>query len=257
MNTKQIVIVLVALVIAGWMLFNPPYCYVQGTPTRFEGVTLDNGLIRQVDNAQLAIRLGYVAVAAGLLCLITQTSSKTSKAAAPSPPKESGVPPPLTNAQIQAILEHDREYCAVLKAEAVQTGLDPSLLKDAVIVGAYHVEAGARTLADWTARMREDLPSVSEEYLQAAWKELERHPVFTASQTVNVSDAAWYCVLTVRLQCFRQTVNVSDAAPAASQESEKGDGEASGPHPAPRTSLEAAPSRRPVLPETPSLKKRT
>jgi broad specificity phosphatase PhoE len=59
------------------------------------------------------------------------------------------------------------------KLNRLSAGIDPTILKDLVEIGGYHVEAGIRTFAEWAKRMRADLGhEISDENLHAAWNEI-------------------------------------------------------------------------------------
>lgn len=50
-----------------------------------------------------------------------------------------------------------------------RTGLDPQGLADLFTVGAYHIETGIRTFAEWSKKMLEDFGQKARPYLQDAW----------------------------------------------------------------------------------------
>lgn len=51
----------------------------------------------------------------------------------------------------------------------VNSGIDPSLFKPAVTIGAYHLEAGARQFGAWAGQMRQHFPQASEGDLQKVY----------------------------------------------------------------------------------------
>jgi hypothetical protein len=53
-------------------------------------------------------------------------------------------------------------------------GIDPTILKDAITIGAFHLEAGARSFADFSAKMVEEFGEGVRKYLQPAYEALRK-----------------------------------------------------------------------------------
>ena len=53
-------------------------------------------------------------------------------------------------------------------------GLDPSILKDAIAIGAFYLEGGARSFADFSAKMVEEFGEGVRKYLQPAYEALRK-----------------------------------------------------------------------------------
>lgn len=63
------------------------------------------------------------------------------------------------------------------KSSRLSAGIDPTLLKDLITVGAYHFENGARTFIDYSKRMIEEFGEKVKPYLKDVWEQMkENHP---------------------------------------------------------------------------------
>jgi hypothetical protein len=53
-------------------------------------------------------------------------------------------------------------------------GLDPSILKDAIAIGAFYIEGGARSFAEFSAKMIEDFGANVQKYIRPAYEALRK-----------------------------------------------------------------------------------
>ena len=67
-------------------------------------------------------------------------------------------------------------------------GLDPTALADLTVVGMYHIEAGAREIGAWKAKMIEDFGPKVKEFLDNIWKSSSQQ--VTASKRENIVETA-------------------------------------------------------------------
>ena len=79
------------------------------------------------------------------------------------------------------------------KATRSNAGIDPTMLKDAAKVAAYHIEAGAREFADWSKAMVESLGEGIRPQLQKLWEEANKKPETAENpEFVHSSIADWH-----------------------------------------------------------------
>lgn len=72
-------------------------------------------------------------------------------------------------------------------ATKLHAGLDPDLLKDAVIMGSFHIEAGLREFKPWSEQMRKELGDrASEGRLQTIWAGA-RHDLASRAQAAGAA----------------------------------------------------------------------
>jgi Peptidase M15 len=64
---------------------------------------------------------------------------------------------------------------AKLSGSTLRSGLDPELIADAARVGAYYLEAGARSFAAWSAKMADDLGDEIKPHLAEIWSAARAH----------------------------------------------------------------------------------
>jgi hypothetical protein len=62
----------------------------------------------------------------------------------------------------------------ISKAGQLNAGLDPTMLKDLTIVGAYHFENGVRSFADYSQKMVEEFGEKVKPYLKDIWDEMKK-----------------------------------------------------------------------------------
>lgn len=55
------------------------------------------------------------------------------------------------------------------KLGGIHSGVDPTVIADAAILGAYHLESGIRTFAEWSVKMVEDVGEGAKPYLKEIW----------------------------------------------------------------------------------------
>jgi len=62
----------------------------------------------------------------------------------------------------------------ISKAGQLNAGLDPTMLKDLTIVGAYHFENGVKSFADYSQKMVEEFGEKVKPYLKDIWEEMKK-----------------------------------------------------------------------------------
>lgn len=74
----------------------------------------------------------------------------------------------------------------IKKSSQLNAGIDPTLLKDLVTIGAYHFENGVRTFADYSKKMVEEFGEKVKPYLRDVWDKMkEIHPEMTEKEPVR------------------------------------------------------------------------
>lgn len=73
------------------------------------------------------------------------------------------------------------------KLGGLHSGVDPTAIGDLTVLGAYHLEAGARKFSDWSAKMVEDLGERVKPYLDDIWDNVHTHLADLKAADKNVA----------------------------------------------------------------------
>ena len=104
-------------------------------------------------------------------------------APAPAPaPEPTPAPAPAGYGESNTIVSKEKYQAALARLKAglntVKSGIDPTLMPDAIIVGMYHVEAGVRKFSEFAKKMIEVVGENVKPYLASAYMAARNDPQF-------------------------------------------------------------------------------